>query len=192
MPFLILIRHSITKQDARVNSRDWTLTEEGQKLCKSLAEELRDYDISRIYSSQETKAYLTGKIVADVLKIPCEKASNLEETHRKTVPYFDSLQEFKESIRTAMKSPDDLLFGEETFADARKRLSAQIDSLLEKHPGQTLAIVTHATVLSVYLGHILGRDPVEIWNTMGMPAYIVLSLPEKNLLKIVNRLEEKL
>lgn len=192
MTKLILIRHSISKQQSGVNSHQWTLTKEGKKLCKFLAEQLRAYAISCIYTSKETKAYLTGKIVADALNIPCKKMSNLEETHRKTVPYYDNVQEFKAAIKNAMRNPDELLFGEETFTDARKRLATQIDSLLAQHSKETLAIVSHATVLSVYLGHIWKRDPVEIWDAMAMPAYIVLSLPDKKLLKIVNRLEDEI
>lgn len=191
MPNLIFIRHSISKQEPDVSSHTWTITEEGKNLCKTLAEQLREYDISRIYTSEETKAYLTGKIVADTLNISCEKVPNVQETRRDTVSFFDSLQEFKETVRTAMRNPDELLFGEEIFTDARKRFAAQVDILFEQHPDETLAIATHGAVLSMYLGHILDRDPVEIWDAMGMPAYVVLSLPEKNLVKIVNRIEDE-
>lgn len=191
MSELILIRHSMSKQQRDVNSQQWTLTEEGNDLCKLLAEQLRSYDISCVYTSEEPKAYLTGKIVADALNIPCKKAVNLQETCRDSVPYFDVLHDFQEAIRRAMRSPDELLFGEETFTNARKRFASQIDTLIEQHPDQTLAITTHATVLSMYLGHILQRDPVEIWNAMRMPAYAVLSLPEKNLVKLVNRIQDE-
>src|SRR5688572_20787281 len=122
---LILIRHSQTKQQANVNSHAWQLTDEGRKRCELLAEELRPYGISRVITSEEAKAALTGQLVADVLVVPCETAPNLHETKRETVGYFERAADFKASVQAAMVEPDKLLFGEETFTDARERFAQQ-------------------------------------------------------------------
>lgn len=191
MTKLILIRHSISKQQTDVKSSEWVLTHEGQILCEILAKQLYSYRIARIYTSEEPKAYFTGKIVANTLNIPCEKSANLEETRRESKVFFDNQDEFKAKVREAMKNSDELRFGDETFTDARKRFSEQIEAFIQQHPNETLAIATHGRVMSMYLGYILKRDPVEIWNSLTMPAYAVLSLPEKNLVTLVNHIQDE-
>ncbi|MDQ7026424.1 MAG: histidine phosphatase family protein [Anaerolineae bacterium] len=184
MPNLILIRHSQTKQQPDVDSHLWQLTEEGRKRCQTLAEALRPYAIDRIITSEEAKAYLTGQLIADVLEIDCETAPNLHETRRETVPYFENIADFRAAVQAAMLQPDKMLFGEEAFTGALNRFSQQIDSLLEQYPDDRLAIVTHGTVMSLYLAHLSGQNVVTLWNSLDMPAYAVLSLPQKTITKI--------
>jgi broad specificity phosphatase PhoE len=193
MRHLILIRHSQTKQQANVNSHAWQLTDEGRKRCELLAEELRSYSIDRIVTSEEAKAALTGQLVADVLAIPCESAPNLHETKRETVGYFEREADFRASVQAAMNEPDKLLFGEETFTDARERLAEQLDTLLEQYPDETLAIVTHGTVMALFLAHISEQDIVSLWNSLDMPAYavIMVSLGQKQVTKIVASIAQK-
>ena len=190
---LILIRHSQTKQQANVNSHDWQLTDEGRKRCQLLAEELRPYAIDRVITSEEPKAALTGQLVEEVLAVPCETAPNLHETKRETVGYFEREADFKASVQAAMAEPDKLLFGEETFTAARERFSQQIETLLVLYPGETLAVVTHGTVLSLYLAHLSEQDMIALWNSLDMPAYavIMVSLAQKQVIKIVASIAQK-
>lgn len=185
MSNLILIRHSITKQQPDVDSHLWQLTAEGRSRCQNLAEQLQPYNIDRIFTSEEAKTILTGQLVANVLKIPCESASDLQEQSRSTAPYFADVQVFRAKIRAAMAEPDKLLFGEESFTDALQRFTQQIDSLLKQYPDDTLAIVTHGTVLALYLAHLSGQNAYVLWESLSMPTYVVISLPHKTVEKIV-------
>lgn len=193
MSHLILIRHSQTKQQANINSHSWQLTDEGRKRCQLLAEELRPYTIDRVIASEEPKAALTGQLVADVLAVPCETVPNLHETKRETVGYFESESDFKAAVQSAMLEPDKLLFGEETFTDARERFSRQIETLLAQYPDKTLAVVSHGTVLSLYLAHLSAQDAISWWNSLDMPAYavIMVSLGQKQVTNIVTSIAQK-
>jgi broad specificity phosphatase PhoE len=190
---LILIRHSTVELQTNVNSHEWQLNAEGRKRCELLAEELRSYGIDRVITSEEAKATLTGQLVADVLEIPCESAPNLHETKRETVGYFENVNDFRASVQAAMAEPDKLLFGEETFTDARERFSKQLDTLLEQYPDETLAVVSHGTVMALYLAHISEQDVVSLWNALDMPAYavIMVSLGQKQVTKIVASIAQK-
>lgn len=190
MPNLIFIRHSETKQQADVSSHEWQLTERGRARCQLLADAMREYKIDRIITSEEAKAYLTGKLVADVLDIACETAPHLHETKRETVPYFASVDDFKAAVKAAMREPDKLLFGEESFTDARERFALQVDKLLQQYPDETLAIATHGTILSLYLAQFSEQDVITIWDSLDMPAYAVLELPQKLVTKIVNSITQ--
>jgi broad specificity phosphatase PhoE len=191
MTHLILIRHSQTQQQQDVNAHQWQLTDTGRERCQILAEQLRSYGVSRIITSEEPKASLTGQLVADVLNVPCETAPDLHETKRETVGYFEHIADFQASVEAAMLEPDKLLFGEETFTAARKRFSAQVDTLLQQYPDETLAIVSHGTVLALYLAHLSGNGAVGIWHSLDMPAYAVIDLPEKTVSKIVTSIVQE-
>lgn len=189
MHHLILIRHSITKQQLTVSSHEWTLTDEGCARCKILAEQLRPYHVERMFSSPETRARLTATLTAAELHLPApEVLDGVEETHRATAPFTATIEAFQAAIRAAMQQPEALLFGEETFGAALRRFTRAINGLLEAYPGQTLAVVTHGTILALYLAQVSGQDTFELWQGLEMPAYVVLSLPEIKLAQFVPRL----
>lgn len=186
MTKLIFIRHSQTKQDPNVSSHTWTLTETGRERCLKLAEALHTYGITRIITSEEQKAILTGKLTAEQLDVSWQTAPDLGETKRETIPYFPELADFKNAIRKAMAEPDKLLFGEETFTSARERFAIQVDTLLKQYPDDTLAIATHGTILSLYLAHISSDNVYTIWESLGLPAYIVINTDTSTIEEIIN------
>lgn len=188
MPKLILIRHAQTRQQPDVSAHRWQLTEKGRTDCVRLADALKPYGIQRMVTSEEPKARLTGELTADVLGIPCEAAPDLHETKRETVSYFEDLADFQAAIRAAMESPDDLLFGEETFVQARNRFTQAVERLSAAHPHETLAIVTHGTVLSLYASQFVDQSAYDIWQALDMPAYFVLNLPDKTIDQFVSTL----
>jgi hypothetical protein len=129
MAELILIRHSISQPDPQVNSHHWTLTDEGRTKCKILAQKLRQYPIRQIYTSAEAKAVETGQIIAEVLELPCAIASDLGETKREGLDLMASMADFKAEVREAMCRPDEKLFGEESFNQARERFLNEMHRL---------------------------------------------------------------
>lgn len=128
-------------------------------------------------SSDEPKATVTASIVASQLNIqtPLITDAAFGETRRETVPYYDSIDDFQSAIRDAMFSPNRVLFGEESFTDARLRFTRGLHQLVAAHHDQTLAVVTHGTVMALALGYFCGSDPYPLWLKLGMPAYAVLT-----------------
>lgn len=189
MPHLIFVRHSITKQQPEVSSHDWTLTPEGEARCAILAEKLKPYAPAVIVTSEEPKARLTGAITARHLGLPTETEHGLHEHLRHNEPYT-SAEEFLANIRALLTRPDEQLFGEESGTVARQRFEQAVQNILARHPGQTVAAVTHGTVLSLFLAHRAQLDPVAYWQSIGMPAYIVLSLPDYRVVERVDAVVE--
>lgn len=179
--YLILIRHSVSRPDPQRPAHEWRLTDEGRARCVQLADELRPYGVQWIYTSEEPKAQRTGELVAAQLGIPCRTAPNLHETRRVSAPFFADIREFHARIRAAMEQPDAVVFGEEAFGAARERFRAQIESLLAAHPGASVALVSHGSVLAMALAQMTGRDPFALWCSLEMPAYAAFTLPEKRL-----------
>lgn len=185
MTHLILVRHSIVQPQPGVSSQKWPLTTEGRARCAALAAQLRPYQIGRVATSDEPKAVATAQLLAAHLEIasPLIVDRDFGETRRETAPYFDSEGEFHAVVRMAMNSPDQIVFGEEAFNDARRRITLALGRLLNVHRTETLAVVTHGTIMSILLGHIAERDTFDIWRALGMPAFAVLT-PNLDLLDL--------
>lgn len=189
MKEIILIRHAPTEPVDSVAATDWQLTEEAQYLCEKLAIQLKQYDIQHIYTSTEHKAQQTGQYVADVFNLAYSTVDNLHETERKSKNFYQNEDEFKANVKAAMQSPDELLFGDETFTAACERFSKQVALLAKNHPAETIAIVSHGRVLSMYLGNVMSKEPEIIWEALGMPAYAVLAWESKIIKTVVNTIE---
>lgn len=191
MSHLILIRHSITKPQPDVSYDHWTLTSEGISRCAALSERIRDYHPAAIYSSEEQKAILTASTLAKHLmsSISVTPIVGLEETHRHTAPYYKNGDDFRAAVIAAMHQPDEVLFGEEAFAAAHQRFETTLQTLMARHPDETVAAVSHGTVMSLWLAPLLQRPVEEVWKSMGMPAYAIIEWPQKHVIHFQETLE---
>lgn len=173
---IIFVRHAPSKPDKTQHSTQWQLSEDSQRLCHKLAEQIKHHNITKIYTSTESKAQLTGKFIAEKLAIESiEIANDLQETERHSKFFYDNPDTFRLAVKEAMLSPDELLFGDETFTGAKNRIASQTALLAKKHPDETIAIVSHGRILSMYLGYIMKQSPDLIWQKLKMPAYAILS-----------------
>ncbi len=192
MTTFIFIRHAPTLPDKNQHATKWQLSADSEKLCYQLAEQIKSYKIAKIYTSTESKAQLTGQFVAEKLgNIPLEIADNLQEAIRHSKAFYDSQHDFRAAVEAAMLSPDKLLFGDETFTAANNRMAEQIEKLAKQHSGETVGVVTHGRVLSMYLGSIMKQSPVEIWQKLKMPAYAMLSWEKQEITEIQYEIEAK-
>ena len=184
MTNIIFIRHAPTQIDKHTSAKNWILREDSAQLCRLLAQKIEQYAISKIYTSTEMKAQLTGQHIADTLKLDTPIINdNLQETA--SSKFYESQDEFRETVMLAMKNPHSLHFGEETFTDAKKRFSAQVELIAQTHAQETIAIVTHGRILSMFLGDFMPENPENIWQRLQMPAYAVLSWETKEILEIM-------
>jgi broad specificity phosphatase PhoE len=175
---LILVRHSISRQQPGISAHLWQLTDEGIARCKVLAEQLKAYQPAVIVTSNEPKAQQTGALLAEILGTPLETEAALHEQLRETAPYSANEAEFRARIHELFAKPDELVFGEETGNQARVRFQQAIETILSRHPDQNVIAVTHGTVLSLFVAHVANLDPIAFWESLGMPAYVVFSLPD--------------
>ncbi len=172
----VFVRHSETRIEPQVSSHLWTLTDEGRDRCERLAAGVSGLGITRIVTSEEHKAQLTGQLIAKRLRLPISSAAALGETRRETLPYFSRSAHFRAVIKRAFEAPDEIVVGEERFSDALARFSACVDDLMSDDPGEVPAIVTHGTVLSLYLSQLGATPAYSLWERMGQPAYAVVDL----------------
>jgi broad specificity phosphatase PhoE len=173
---LILIRHSLPRIEPGVSASSWHLSDEGHARCTALADALSHYGPGAIFCSTEPKARETARIVAGRLAIECHEAQGLHEHDRSNVPHVPQ-PEFERSVRGFFQEPQRLAFGRETAQQALERFGSAVDGLLVGTPVASVAIVAHGTVISLLVGARTGRDPFDLWQRLGLPSFVVVSLP---------------
>jgi broad specificity phosphatase PhoE len=57
---------------------------------------------------------------------------------------------------------------------------------VESHPNQNLAIVAHGTVISLFVSRLTNADPFLLWKRLGLPSFVVLSLPDSQIIAVEN------
>lgn len=138
-----------------------------------LAAALRQSQPDHILSSTEPKAQETAACLAEALHLPWATADGLHEHERPHLP-FVSPDAFHAAITSFFQHPDELVFGAETAVQAHARFARALQHVLALHPAQTTIVVTHGTVMSLYLAHLSGGDAFKIWQNLKMPDFVVL------------------
>ena len=184
MRSLILIRHSAVAIDPDRPASEWMLSAEGRRRCYELAAELEAYHPAVFVSSVEPKAVETGRLLAETLGRPWTTAAGLHEHERRSTPYFADRAIFEAAVAQFFARPDEMVLGEETAAQARGRFVAAVDDVLAAHPTGNVAIVSHGTVITLFLGHYNPHlDPFSLWRSLSLPCYFVVSAPGMKLVE---------
>ena len=160
---LLLVRHSLPVITGDQTASLWQLSEEGRRRCERLAEMLAASSPATIITSTEPKAIETGQIIGERLGIPVESAPNLHE-HERPGTDLDTLEQFQAKVARLLENPGELVFGAETGDQARERFSAAVGDAMRRHPAGDLAIVSHGTVMTLFLAHATDLDPVPLWK----------------------------
>jgi broad specificity phosphatase PhoE len=182
---LVLVRHSLPEFVVGVPASEWQLSNEGRRRCQRLADRLAAYDLTIVITSTEPKAVETGQIVADSLHLPLETAPGLHEQERGAVTSIGSQKAFQAQVSQLFERPDELVFGTETANQAHARFAGAVAAVIERHPHGNLAIVTHGSVMTLFIARAAGVDPIPFWKSLGLPAFAVLSLPDLRLLEVI-------
>ena len=173
---LVLIKHSLPEMQIQMESRFWHLSQEGRKRCAPLADKLRRFDLARIVSSNEPKAIETAEILAAELSRSHIVRPDLQENDR-TGLGFVGADAYRETFRRFFAEPDMVVVGNETAEETRTRFTTAIEGVLDEFPDETLAIVTHGTVISLLVSEPNPEDRFRLWKRLGLPSYVVVSRP---------------
>ena len=173
---LVLIKHSVPEMQIHTESRFWHLSEEGRKRCAPLAEKLRRFNLARIVSSNEPKAVETAELLTSELSRTHIVRPDLQENDR-TGLGFVGVEAYQDTFRRFFAEPDRVIVGTETAEEARARFTTAVEAVLEEFPEETLAIVTHGTVISLLVSEPTAEERFRLWRRLGLPSYVVVSRP---------------
>ena len=178
---LVLVKHSQVDVVPGRPARSWELSEEGRRRALLLAERLAEFGAARVVSSIEPKAVETAEIVAQRLGVPAVTAAGLHEHERETAPFLGA-EAFATAMAWLFDEPGKVVFGEESADAAADRFAAAVDVLV----GDTdKIVVAHGTVIALYVSRVAGIDPYSLWQSLGLPSYVVLSQGTRRQVEIV-------
>ena len=171
MVCLILIRHGET--DWNLEGRyqghsDVPLNERGRTQSFELAKTLRKEQPVLIYSSDLMRAVESAEILGRNLGIRVIQDPRLREIHLGSWEgmLFEEIQA-KDSDLLKLRKQDPRTVsapGGETVENVRVRVTACVSEILERHPDQTIAVVSHGLPLAILIAHFRRRPLEEVWD----------------------------
>ena len=81
--------------------------------------------------------------------------------------FFADTVAFHDAVRRCFAEPDRRIFGRETAAAAEARFTTAIRRRLDDGTTGNLIVVAHA-----------GLEPFALWQSLQLPSYVVLALPD--------------
>jgi broad specificity phosphatase PhoE len=184
---LILVKHSQPQIVTAVPAAQWHLSNEGRRRNAALAERLAAYQPAAIVASREPKAMETGYTVASILDTLFATAEVLHEHDRSDVGWLGP-DDFEAAVARFFEHPTELVFGRETAEQAHERFAAAVDAAVAAHPSGNLVIVAHGTVIALLVAARANLEPLPLWRRLGLPSFVVLSLPDMALVEIVDQI----
>ncbi|RME88118.1 MAG: alpha-ribazole phosphatase [Anaerolineae bacterium] len=171
MTRLYLIRHGET--DWNVEGR-WQgqanvpLNARGRAQAARLAQALKDVPFDAVYSSDLARARETAEALARLKGLPVHEDPRLREIHQgEWQGMLVTEIQARYAERFERRKSDPLRVappGGETVAKVRERVVRALEEILAKHPGGTVAVVSHGFALAVALAHFRHRPIEEVWG----------------------------
>ncbi len=170
--------------DVETPAHEWRLGPVGVAGAGTIATTLgKRYAPSRIVASQEPKATQTGAIIAERLHLPLVMAEGLHEHDRRAIRFL-AADVFAARMRDLFAHPDTAVFGSESAQAAIARFTAAVDRITDEDSGDVV-IVSHGTVIALFVGARADVDAAQLWATLGLPSYVALELPSHRIIEIV-------
>jgi len=178
MALLYLIRHARAQMLGDAAER-WPLSEQGRREAGILARQNFWREVELLFSSPEPKALQTAGPVARRWGIPLVAVDCLHEVHRpQLIPDYEIV------IARLFAQPETSIAGVEPAAQAAERITDCIKGLVAAHPGQTLAVVSHGLILTLFLARLEDRWPtVAEWHAVPFTGLAVVDTTTWHLVK---------
>lgn len=171
MTSIYLVRHGQTawnKEEIFRGRTDIPLDKTGLKQARLAGEYFKGMVIQGIYSSPLSRAWQTAEQIALFQNLKAQPIEgiidmsfgNWEGHALKEIERIDpeTYRQWREEPHLAR------LPGGETLDDVQFRAMASLKEVIEKHPGETLVLVSHRVVNKVLICGILGIDSSHFWQ----------------------------
>lgn len=178
---LYLITHAHTEQVQDVNARQWVLSEQGKAQAEALARQPFWEDVDIILLSSEQKTRLTVQPVLTERLLPVWVEARFDELRR---PGW--VDDYPERVRRALAEPAQPAGDWEPALHALDRFMDAMTLMKKRFVGQeTLALVGHGLILSLYRAHLLGQSQVdfEAWRTLSFASVALVDPMRERILE---------
>ena len=177
MRLLLLLRHAVTEHTGAVLS-GWTpglhLSEQGREQAGALAGRLEPVPLDAVYASPLERCQETAAVVAGAKGLKVETLEDVGEVRYgdwtgRTLKELakEPLWKVVQATPSAARFPD----GESIF-EMQARAVLAVERLREAHPGQTVAVCSHADVIKAITCHYLGMHLDLVQRVVVSPASV--------------------
>lgn len=154
---LLIIRHGLpVRRELAEGAADPELAPQGHEQAGRLARYLESEQIDAIYASPMARARETAAPLAVALDVEIRISAGVAEWDQNSSEYVP-VEELKATNDPRWQA---MLAGEwssdESEADFRTRVLGSIETIIDDHRGQKVAVVCHGGVINGYLSHVLG------------------------------------
>ncbi|ARM75015.1 2,3-diphosphoglycerate-dependent phosphoglycerate mutase [Acidianus manzaensis] len=164
MVLILFIRHGFAiSNQQKILSHDnnvFPLTEEGEKQAKSVAKELKNLNISKIYTSPVLRAYQTARIIGNELGLIPIVDDRLRERYLGELnnKKFDPNDHWKlKMIKGQIE-----IKGLENWISMQKRMIEFVNSV--KDDKDVIVAVSHYDPIRALIGYILDLDDISAFG----------------------------
>lgn len=173
---LYLVRHGETEYNRRqimqgrcINS---SLNETGRRQARALAQRFAGTTFSVAYTSTLRRAIETAEIVLDGRPdVPVFQLADLDEMSWGSYEGTPASERLRLALAEIYAEWDRGIYdrpvaGGESIADVQARAVRAVRGIVERHPGETVLVVTHGRLLRVVLASLLDAYGLERMNTI--------------------------
>ena len=161
---LYLVRHAQSQGNTGddLTTGDPELTEVGREQARRLGERFARQRVEVIYASPLARARQTAQPIAAATGQAVRIDDGLAEVGLGSPESNPRLYQGEAAAQLARRIAEamtwDAFPGSEGSAATRDRVRAAFERIVVEHPGQRLALVTHAGVIQTYVSLVLGLD----------------------------------
>ena len=157
---IILVRHALpVRIELETGIADPELSVEGHEQSKKMAAYLASENINAVYASPLRRARETAQPLIEKLGIQfeiCEGVAEFDRNSNEYIPIEELRATNDPRWQKMMQGEwDETTDSPEVFRD---RVISSINELIERHPGEKVAVVCHGGVINQYLAYVLGID----------------------------------
>jgi broad specificity phosphatase PhoE len=183
---IILVRHGECEGNIKGKFRgriDFPLNERGLIQAQDLAQELKGFPLKYIYTSPLSRARQTAEAISRQCRVEVKmknRFNNIELGSWEGRLKKEIAELYPKEWELWINNPEKLRVQDmETLYDVQKRAKACLDSLVSKHDGEALAVVTHRAVLKPLIAACINIVSPYFWKIhLDTASYSLLSHKE--------------
>ena len=171
MTTLFLVRHGRTgwnKEQIFRGHNDVPLDDVGRGEVLLVGERLKGEGIKGVYSSPLSRAKETAEAIAQFHNAEVEVVEELIDLHFgewEGLSIEKVKKQYPDLYGQWQKEPDQVIFpGGEGLAAVSSRAVEAVKDIINRHPQEAVALVSHRVVLKVLVCALLGLDNSHFWN----------------------------
>ncbi len=171
MTKVILVRHGETAWNKELKYQGHTdvpLSDEGLRQAHLVAGRLAAEKLAAVYASDLSRAFITAETIAARHNLPVTRLPELREVQFgdwEGLTYEGISANWPEEYNQLFHRTDEVRIpGGETFREVKERAAGAVARLVARHPGETIAVVSHGGAIRTIICAALDIHLNHVWD----------------------------